>query len=106
MCDVFQGIHQAVGVVIAGVDAPGVAGMGVMRKLDSVGYEVPHDSHIVLVIATHPASPSHALHFCFSILYLTVWGVEPVVTHQTSWLESLLTGLDCSQPQALPLIFH
>jgi len=22
------------------------------------------------------------------ILYLTVWGVEPVVTHQTSWLES------------------
>ncbi len=21
-------------------------------------------------------------------LYLTVWGVEPVVTHQTSWLES------------------
>ncbi len=25
------------------------------------------------------------IHF---ILYLTVWGVEPVVTHQTSWLES------------------
>ena len=24
---------------------------------------------------------------CF-IEYLTVWGVEPVVTHQTSWLES------------------
>ncbi len=22
------------------------------------------------------------------ILYLIVWGVEPVVTHQTSWLES------------------
>ncbi len=22
------------------------------------------------------------------LLYLTVWGVEPVVTHQTSWLES------------------
>jgi len=22
------------------------------------------------------------------ILYLAVWGVEPVVTHQTSWLES------------------
>ena len=22
------------------------------------------------------------------MLYLTVWGVEPVVTHQTSWLES------------------
>ncbi len=26
----------------------------------------------------------------FYILYLTVWGVEPVVTHQTAWLESLL----------------
>jgi len=24
----------------------------------------------------------------FCILHLTVWGVEPVVTHQTSWLES------------------
>ena len=22
------------------------------------------------------------------MFYLTVWGVEPVVTHQTSWLES------------------
>ncbi len=60
MCDVLQGIYQAVGVVIAGVDAPGVAGMGVMRKLDSVGYEVPHHSHIILVISTHPASPTHA----------------------------------------------
>ena len=26
--------------------------------------------------------------FHFLILYFTVWGVEPVVTHQTSWLES------------------
>ncbi len=25
------------------------------------------------------------MHF---ILYLTVWGVEPVVTHQTSWLKA------------------
>ncbi len=78
MCDILQGVDQAVGVVIAGVDAPGVAGMGVMRKLDPVGYEVPHDSHIVLVIPTHPASPSLALP----------------------------TGLHCSQPQALSLIFH
>jgi hypothetical protein len=78
MCDVLQGIYQAVGVVIAGVDAPGVASMGVMRKFDSVGYEVPHDSYIVLVIATHPALPSLAL--------------PP--------------GLHCSQPHALSLIFH
>ncbi len=27
----------------------------------------------------------HRLHF---MQYFTVWGVEPVVTHQTSWLES------------------
>ena len=29
----------------------------------------------------------------YFILYLTVSGVEPVMTHQTSWLES--TGLGC-----------
>ncbi len=28
------------------------------------------------------------------ISYLTVWGVKPVVIHQTSWLES--TGRTCS----------
>ena len=28
------------------------------------------------------------------VLYLTVWGVEPVVTHQTSWLESTGGSLD------------
>jgi len=26
-------------------------------------------------------------HCLLSFVYLTVWGVEPVVTHQTSWLE-------------------
>ena len=31
------------------------------------------------------AQVSPCIHF---ILYLTVWGVEPVVTHKTSWLES------------------
>ncbi len=31
--------------------------------------------------------PAPDLLFMF-ILCLTVWGVEPVVTHQTSWLES------------------
>ncbi len=32
------------------------------------------------------------------ILYLTVWGVEPVVTHQTSWLEctSVCGNLGCT----------
>ncbi len=29
-------------------------------------------------------------HYLF-ILHFTIWGVKPVVTHQTSWLES--TGL-------------
>ncbi len=36
------------------------------------------------------AQVSPCIHF---ILYLTVWGVEPVVTHKTSWLES--TGAVC-----------
>ena len=31
---------------------------------------------------------SHVVCALFFILYSTVWGVEPVVTHQTSWLES------------------
>jgi len=26
--------------------------------------------------------------FLIFTLYLTVWGVEPVVTHRTSWLET------------------
>ncbi len=33
----------------------------------------------------HYAAGKHSLQF---MLYLTVWGVEPLVTHQTSWLES------------------
>ena len=28
------------------------------------------------------------VHFVLLIQYLTVWGAEPVVTHQTSWLDS------------------
>ena len=34
-------------------------------------------------------------HFIFAILCLTVWGVEPDVTHQTSWLhpEHFMTSL-------------
>ena len=35
----------------------------------------------------HNAAQACLISFSF-ILYLTVWGVEPVVTHQTSWLES------------------
>ncbi len=40
-------------------------------------------------------SPGHlVISFFRFILHLTVWGVEPVVTHQTSWLES--TGGQCT----------
>ena len=53
--DVLQGIHQAMGVVIAGVDAPGVTAMRMLRKLDSVGYEVPHHSYIILMVTPHSA---------------------------------------------------
>ena len=37
--------------------------------------------------------------FFLFIQYLAVWGVEPVVTHQTSWLES--TGECMSHAQAM-----
>ncbi len=42
---------------------------------------VPSEQPVLCV----PIRPTSMAHF---ILYLTVWGVEPVVTHQTSWLES------------------
>ena len=35
----------------------------------------------------------------YFILYLTVWGVEPAVTHQISWLES--TGKPLSRTTAI-----
>ncbi len=28
---------------------------------------------------------------CIFVLYLTVWGVDPIVTHQTSWLDLSLS---------------
>ncbi len=36
------------------------------------------------------------------MLYLTVWGVEPVVTHQTAWFESTPChkGEQMTQPDA------
>ncbi len=43
------------------------------------------------VIACKPQHHTQML-FIHFILYLTVWGVEPVVTHQTSWLESTGVG--------------
>ena len=35
------------------------------------------------------------------LLWLLVWGVEPVVTHQTSWLESTGASLQDAQGQNL-----
>ncbi len=32
--------------------------------------------------------PAVSANYFHCILYLTVWGVGPLVTHQTSWLES------------------
>ncbi len=43
---------------------------------------------------------SFLFHF---ILGLTVWGVEPVVTHQTSWLES--TGVCGGKPKLVEVQF-
>lgn len=52
--NVLQGIHQAVGVVIAGVDAPSITGVRVPGKLDSIGNEIPHYCHVILVVPSHP----------------------------------------------------
>ncbi len=38
----------------------------------------------MLVAQQHRDWPDHVSF----VLYHTVWGVEPVLTHQTSWLES------------------
>jgi len=35
-----------------------------------------------------PATQNHMFSIFVFRLYFTVWGVEPDVTHQTSWLES------------------
>ncbi len=43
----------------------------------------PLSSAAVLILLLSAESISFLL-----ILHLTVWGVEPVVTHQISWLES------------------
>ena len=48
--------------------------------------EPPGPGCVVTILYIHFIS-FHFISFHF-ILYLTVWGVEPVVTHQTSWLES------------------
>ncbi len=43
-------------------------------------------------------------HFIFSSLYFTVWGVEPVVPHQTSWLESTgVCGVQQNQAGECPV---
>ena len=43
--------------------------------------------HLILE-CDEQAPACHQVSLCTFIVYLTVWGVEPVVTHQTSWLES------------------
>jgi len=41
-----------------------------------------------LRLLTAPPGPGCVVTILYFIQYLTVWGVEPVVTHQTSWLRS------------------
>ncbi len=43
--------------------------------------------HLMPIGPLHQCPQLKSFHFHF-ILYLTVWGVEPVATRQTSWLES------------------
>ena len=46
------------------------------------------------MVKTRRRKVCFAFHLYF-ILYLTVWGVDPVVNHQTSWLESMSILLNC-----------
>ena len=41
--------------------------------------------HFVISCLGDATTKERVIHF---MQHLTVWGVEPVVTHQTSWLES------------------
>mmetsp|Transcript_23033 Transcript_23033/g.50504 ORF Transcript_23033/g.50504 Transcript_23033/m.50504 type:complete len:422 (-) Transcript_23033:839-2104(-) len=52
--DVLEGVHDAVRVVVAGVDAPLVARVGVGHVLDAVGDEVVHVEVGVLHVHLHP----------------------------------------------------
>ncbi len=58
-----------------------------VRAVFGIAYSV----HIISM-RPHPhgglQAPQSVCHHLIFIMYLTVWGVEPVVTHQTSWLES------------------
>lgn len=60
--DVLQGVHKAVGVVVGGVDAPGVARVRVRRKLDAVRDQVKHVVIVVLRVHPHPdmRPPQHS----------------------------------------------
>ena len=56
---------------------------------------------LVKTIADFLALPHAVLHI-HCIWYLAVWGVKPVVAHQTSWLES--TGYTFDKTEALCVI--
>mmetsp|Transcript_9586 Transcript_9586/g.20422 ORF Transcript_9586/g.20422 Transcript_9586/m.20422 type:complete len:458 (-) Transcript_9586:436-1809(-) len=51
--DVLQCVHQAVRVVVGGVDAPLVACVGVLSELDAVRDQVKHVVVVVLVVHLH-----------------------------------------------------
>jgi hypothetical protein len=53
--DVLEGIHEAVGVVVGRVDAPGIPRVRVRRELDAVCDEIKHVVVVILRVHPHPA---------------------------------------------------
>ena len=64
------------------------------------------------MLTAKPAVTHHPWQLChpelplFFISYLTVWGVEPVVTHQTSWLESTGAQVVCNKTKLVGVLFE
>jgi len=56
--DVLQRVHDAVRVVVGGVDAPALPGFGVGHVLDAVGDQVKHVVVLVLHVLLHPVHQS------------------------------------------------
>ncbi len=67
VCSLFYGLFQ------------GLFPLGPAGPLDKSPHRCVH--------AFHCSRPRQQKIFHF-ILYFTIWGVEPTVTHQASWLES------------------
>ena len=65
-----------------------VRGHNIVRRMLSMVPNRRHFLYVAVCCLDALLQTTNAKLLYFFIFYLTVWGVEPVVTHQTSWLES------------------